>query len=168
MEATLEPKRAIAERSAEANILIKRLKKLTIGELVGYDELSHLISGDVQTKHRYLLETARRALLNEDRVVIECVWGEGVKRLENEAIPAIGAQARGRIHRISKKAAKKMTCADFDKLSNEQKLEWNTNMSLMGVLAMVTKTSKILQLKAAVTAIEDRLPLNKTLELFKT
>lgn len=168
MEATLEPKRAIAERSAEANILIKRLKKLAVGELVGYDELSKLISGDVQHKHRYLLDTARRALLNEDRIVVECVWGDGMKRLENDAIPAIGAQARGRIHRISKKACKKMTCADFEKLSNEQKLELNTNMSLMGVLAMVTKNNKVQQLKAAVSAMEDRLPLNKTLELFKT
>lgn len=168
MEATLEPKRAIAERSAEANILIKRLKKLAVGELVGYDELSRLISGDVQGKHRYLLDTARRAMLNEDRSVVECVWGEGMKRLEDEAIPAIGTQARGRIHRISKKAAKKMSCADFAKLSNEQKLEWNTNMSLMGALALVTKRSKVLELKAAVKATEDRLPLNKTLELFKT
>lgn len=136
--------------------------------MVEYGELSRLISGDVQGKHRYLLETARRVLVKEDRIVVECVFGKGVKRLENDAIPALGDLARGRISRLSKRTARKLACADYEKLSKEQRLEWNTHMSLMGVLASVTKPQKVLQLKAAVSAMEDRLPLNKTLELFKT
>lgn len=142
---------------------------MAVGETIEYPELNKLIGGgNVQSKHRYLLETAQRALLSEDRVVFGCVFGKGLKRLEANEIPAIGDHARGKINRISKRAARKLACADYAKLNNEQRLEWNTHMSLLGVIATVTKQQKVLQLKAAVSAVEERLPLNKTLELFKT
>jgi hypothetical protein len=167
-ELEMKSKQAIAERSAEANLLIKRLKQLKVGEVIDYAELNKLFDGDVQGKHRYLLETARRVILNEERVVLECVFGKGVKRLENDAIPAIAEQARTRINRISKGASKKLACVDYDKLTNEQRLDWNTHMSMMGALTLVTKTASVKQLRAAVSTQQERLPLNKTLEAFKS
>lgn len=166
---TQEPKtKAIPERSAETSLLIKRLKQAKIGDQIPYADLNKLVGGDVQHQHRYMLDTARKAVLNEDQMVFECIHGEGVKRMDDEAILGIGDQCRSRIGRISRRGAKKMACANYDKLTNEQKLEWNTSMSLLGAVAMVTKSTSVQRLKSAVSESQDRLPLNKTLEAFKT
>lgn len=166
---TLEPKtKAIPERSAETSLLIKRLKTAKVGDVIQYEELNKLISGDVQDRHRYMLDTARRAVLNEDQIVFEAVHGEGIKRMNDEEILGVGDQSRKRIHRISKRTAKKLICSNYEKLTPEQRLEWNTHMSVMGALTAVTKPSSVQKLKSAVSVSQERLPLNKTLEAFKT
>lgn len=166
---TQAPKsKAIPERSAETELLLKRLKKLKAGEVVPYDELNTLIDGDVQGKQYGLLGSARRAAISEDQIVTECVRKVGVKRMDNDGILTIGPQSRKRIHRIAKRTAKKTACADYDSYNTEQKLQWNLEMSAATAIAEVTKERSMQKLKSAVSMSQERLPLNKTLEAFKT
>lgn len=79
----------------------------------------------------------------------------------------IGEAATDRVRRISRRSAEKMLCADFDKLTNEQKIEFNTHVSILGALAMVTRTDKVKQVKAAVAVANEKLPLASTLIAFK-
>lgn len=163
-----EPNKTIPELSIDAQVLIARLKKLSKGDFIPYSELNTLVSGDVQDGDASALHRARHRLLKDDRMVFEVVRGKGLKRIEDGDSIGIGESATRRTRRLSRRAAEKMMCADYDKLTKEQKAEYNCYLSVLGALCMVTKTDKVKAIRDAAYASEDKLPLNKTLELFKT
>lgn len=159
--------KSIPEISVDAQLLIKRLKEVKKGESVTYSELSKLISGDVLKGDRYALVRARHRLFKDERVVFGTIRNQGLKRLEDADHIGIGEAATNRVRRISRRSAEKMLCADFDKLNNDQKIEFNTHISVLGALAMVTKADRIRQVKAAVSVSHEKLALGPTLEAFK-
>lgn len=141
---------------------------MKVGEIVIYAELNKLIGGDVQGKQRYMLDAARRTVLNEDQMVFEAVHGEGIKRMNDVEILDVGDQSRKRVNRICKRTVKKLACSDPKNLTTEQQLDQYTHMSMFGALALATKPNSFQKLKSAVSVSQERLPLNKTLEAFKT
>lgn len=159
--------KSIPELSVDAQILIERLKKASKGELIPYSELSKLIGGDVTAKERSILTRARHRVLKDDRIVFACVTGQGVKRLEDVDHIGIGQQATSKVRRLSRRAAEKMMCANYDSLDNEQRVEYNTQLSVLGALSMVTKSDKVKLISAEVQKSNEKLPLSKTLEAFK-
>lgn len=164
---TDKPK-AIPEISVDAQTLIARLRKMQKGELVSYHELSALISANVQQGARGYLNTARNRLLMDEAMVFEAVRGIGIKRMDDAQIISVGEQATNKIHRASKRALRKLNCSDMGNLTQEQKAELNMSTSVTGVIALMTKPSKLALLRASVKAVENRLPINRTLEIFKT
>jgi len=160
-------KPSIPEISVDSQALIKRLKEIPKGETISYDDLSKVIASDVRGKSNYALKRALHRLVRDERIVFGAVHGVGLKRLEDKDHVGIGQSAVRKFRRASRKAAEKMMCADYDKLNNEEKLEFNTQISILGALSMVTKSNKVLQIREAVRKSQDRLPLNQTLEAFK-
>lgn len=159
--------KTIPEISVDSQLLIKRLMGAKKGELISYDELSKLISGDVRGHDYYALARARHRVLKDERIVFAVVRGRGVRRIEDADHIGIGEMATNKVRRISRRSAEKMMCADFDKLTRDQKVEFNTHISVLGALAMVTKGSSIKQVKAAVSVSNERLALGPTLDAFK-
>lgn len=163
---TNNEKKSIPQLSVDASVLMNRLRKLEKGETVSYKELSELIKADVQNKARGYLYTARNRLLQDERMVFEAVHGHGLKRMGDADIISVGEAASHRVHNLARRAAKKLACADFEKLTREEKIELNTEMSLLGAINLMTKPSKIAALKEAVGKAEDKLSLGRTLSLF--
>lgn len=165
---TNETKKAIPQISVDSQVIIAKLRTMKKGDVISYSDLSKLISSDVTTKSRYALNTARRRVLMDDGMVFEAVRGVGIKRMDDTGIISIGEQSERRLHRLSRNAMRKLSCADTTNLNNEQRLELASHSSIVGTIALITKPSKIKLIKAAVQASEEKLSVAKTLSIFST
>jgi len=161
-------KRAIPELSIDARLLAERLEKCQFGEIVPYDELSKVVGRNVRERQGYSqLQAARRVVMRERRMVFAAVTGEGLKRCDDAGIVAVAGSYVDRIHRMTKKSISTLACADFDKLDNSTRIELNAKASQLAVLDQLTTNKAQQKIAAAVKQAEDRLPLAKTLEVFR-
>ena len=163
-------KRVIPQLSVDTQILYERIKKAAIGDFISYPELTALIDRNVQTKGYSALMTARKMARRNDRMVFECVRGEGLKRLDDHGIvTGIPQQGLKRIRHISRTAAMKLSCVqNFDGLQNGDKISHNAAVSLFGAITLFTRERSVKRIEAAVQEKADKLPVMKTLELFKS
>lgn len=167
MKPETEPKKTIAELSVDTQLVIKRLKKCAVGESVSYKELSDMIGSNVQGKARSHLQSARNNVLRDDRMVFECVENVGVKRMsDGEIVETAPTYAMNRIRNTAKRCVRKLSCAEYDKLSRDEQVRFNASASLMGALHQLSKTSALQIVAPKVTELREKLPLAKTLELF--
>ena len=160
-------KLTIAELSIETTLLVERLQRVEVGELVLYKELGEICGRDVQLRGRCSLTSARRICQRDRRMVFEAVVNEGVRRLDDGGIVATGAVNLKRIGRKARRGVTTLACiADFDALPDAAKVDHNTSMSLMGALGQMTKKRNVERLREGVANAQARLPLSKTLEMF--
>lgn len=153
--------------SIESIELIKRLEKAQIGETITYDELSKVAMADVKEEKRGALMTAQKHVLNEKQFVFETIRNVGIKRINDSEIVAHAEGPIQRIQRISRRALRRLSCVDFEKLSNREKVLHNTKMSALGMLHHLSAPSKIKQIESAVTKANSRLELTQTLDVFR-
>lgn len=154
------------ELSVDTQVLVKRLRDVKPGETIEYQEMSGVIGRDVQTKGRGNLDSARRILQRDEKIVFCSVRAIGVKRLENSDIAKLGAGALQHIGRTSRNASRKILCADYDKLANGDRTQMNAQLSILGALSQATKGKTLKAIEDKVSEVNDRLPLAKTIELF--
>lgn len=127
--------KAIPEMSVDTTLLYQRIKTLARDEVVPYAELSKIIGREVTDKARANLQSARRRALKEDSIVTEAVFGVGIKRMTDVSIVEhTGDQVRRKIRRASKIAVKKLTCVEFDSLTNPQKIKHNAEVSQLSTV----------------------------------
>lgn len=158
--------KTIPELSVDAQVLAKRLEQLKVDETVSYAELTALIKRDVRNGARHVLATARRIVLRDRKMVFECVCKLGVKRLNDSDIASIHEHSIRHIHKTARNTSRKQLCADYEKLTNEEKVKLNSGLSFMGALSIMTTRPKIKQLENRVSEEHGKLPLAKTLEMF--
>ncbi len=161
-----EKRKRIPSISIESQELIRRLERAQLGEIVAYDELSQLAMGSVQHEKRFALKTAEEHLLSEKNWVFEAVVNVGVKRLNDVEIVKTGEAAIAKTHRASRRALKKLSCVDFDKLPKNQQIDHNVRFSILGALDHITKPKQVKQIEAAVIKMDHRLMLQETLDAF--
>lgn len=176
---TEKPMHSIFEISVEARLLYARLKDVSVGEVVRYTELAaiggHSMERDEGTgKRRFpsklhsALSTARRRAQKDDFIILDAVYGEGLKRLSDHEIVGTSQRYIDGTRRASRRAAKRLACVvDFDDLPAEAKVQHNTYMSLFGALSTITKAHAVKKLEGRVQQAHQQLPLLKTLEAFK-
>lgn len=159
-------KRTFPEQSVDVRLVADRLRQAKPDEVIPYQVFNEIIRGDVQFKQAWVLMQARKVVLREDRMVFECVRGVGLKRLTDSGISGIGEQSIAHIHRHSARATKKMACADYATLGNEEKIRYNAHLSVLGALRAVTTKRKIEKLEIAAGEQNRQLALKDTLKLF--
>lgn len=179
---TQQTKRSIFEISVEARLLYARLKEVSIGEVVLYTELAAIGGRPMETDEdtgklidrRFPLElygalsTARRRAQKDDGIILDAVYGEGLKRLNDHEIVGTSQRYIDGTRRASRRASKRLACvANFDDLPAESKVQHNTFMSLFGALAVITRAKSVKKLEGHVQQAHEQLPLVKTLEAFK-
>jgi hypothetical protein len=157
---------SIPEISVDAQVLARRLCDAKPGEVIPYQELCDLVKRDVQKDCRYLLDTARKIAQREKSFVFASVSRTGLKRLDDAGIVSVGEQAVGAIHRSTRRAARRLACADYSALPPQEKVRHNTTASLLGAMELATKPTRVKELALAVNAASDKLPTAKVLELF--
>jgi len=166
----MEEKKATIQRiSVDADILYRRLAETSPGDVVTYDELSAEIGRDVQSEARGLLNTARNKALREDRAVFGVRRGVGLERLGDVGVVETATESRGRIRRMSRRAARRLSCVDdFDNLPQEKKTEHNVAVSMFGAIYVATSKKGTKRLTGAVESANAELSLAKTLEAWRS
>jgi hypothetical protein len=160
--------RTIKDASVDTQIIFDRLVKVAVGETVPYSELSALVGRDVQHAARGNMESARNMAMREHRMVFDAVWGEGLKRLDDQGIVGTGKRALDRIRRKARRSAKTLSCvADFAALPNEAKIKHNATVSILGVLAHMTRPKSVTRIEGLVEQKSEKIALQKVLEAFR-
>lgn len=162
----LEKKRTIQQLSVDARLLYERLVK--VEGTITYKELNEVVGGNVQEKQRGVLTTARKMAESIDGIVFGTISTVGLKRLNDSEIVNLSDGIIRHVRRSSRKGISKISkVADFNNLSNEDKIKHNASLSILGVFAEISKPKKIGLIEKKVAAAQDSLSLIKTLEAFK-
>lgn len=160
----------IAAQAADTKVLISKLQQAKPGDIIDYSTLSDAIGSDVTKESRTKLYSAMRSLLRDDGIVFSAVRKVGVKRLLPEEHEQVGPHYRRKIARASRLAVAKMSCADTDQLSNDQKVTLWSEMSFAGAISTAAKPKHVAAISVAVKKAGGVLPLavNRTLDIFKS
>lgn len=158
--------KTIQDASAETIDLIRVLRDAKIGELIGYDQLDRIVLGDVRHERYHCLCTARKILLRESGMVFAVVRGKGIQRANDEQILGDAGARVSKIHKTAKVGMKVLSCADFDKLNQDQKLKHYATASVLGALAYATQNKQVRQIENRVAKSTKQLAIGETLSAF--
>jgi hypothetical protein len=154
--------RAVPELSVESRLLIQRLGRMEEDEVITYEELDELTSCRVRGSN--YLDTARRRVLIDKGIVIECVASVGVKRIANANLHELGDAALKRMARLGTRAIRKGQCADLAAMSDADRTAHLANMSAIAMLVHFSKPRAVASLVPYVTGTME-LPIGRTLEV---
>lgn len=159
-------KKSIPEMAIDTRLLLQRLLKAKVGDVLTYKELNGVISRDVQRDANPCLQSAMRAALRQ-QMVFSTLRGIGVKRLTDRELAGIGEAARQHIARSARVAMKKMThVQDFKALTNDEKIRHNTGLAMLGAVAHIASPKNAKALEGRVSNSFSVLPVQKTLAAF--
>ncbi len=161
-----EVKKTIPALSVDTRVLMDRLLKTNVGDVVEYAELTGLIGRDVQDGARYVLDAAMRKLERDSHAVFGCIKDVGVKRLSSVEVVGTGERSLQRIRRTSKRAAFRQSIVPLDTLDDGTKTKSLTLSAMFGVLLHMTRPKVVQKLEAVCNA---QMPTAKMLdEISKT
>lgn len=155
----------IFQMSADARLLLARLEKASVGEVITYEDLSATISRPVDGAYGPL-RTALRRMLRDKDAVFGCVVGKGFKRLSDAEIIDEGVQAMDQIRRRAQKSVERQMKADFTKLDRERQARFSAQVSVMGTIAFMSKASNVAKIAEGTTPDRKELPIAETLRMF--
>ena len=158
-------KNTIKQRSADAEALLRRIIKVQVDEVITYSDLSGVIHRDVQNDARHVLQSARRAAMKEHGMVFDCVMNVGLKRLNDVAIVEGSDDFVRKIRRTAGRGAKQTLCANYDKLNKDEKIKFNTNLSLLGAVRQFTQPAKRNLIEQQVINANAQVPFAETMKL---
>lgn len=156
----------IQQLSVDVQLIVKRLARCEVGELIKYSELSQLIGRNIQEK-RDILDSARRVTQRDHKKVFGVVMNEGVKRLSDAEIAESWKPDVASIRRKCGRAARRISVADYEKLSDEQKRKANTGLAIVGVISHMSKPKNAEVIEGAVDRQPKRLDFSETVALFQ-
>lgn len=161
-------KKAIPEMSIDTRLLIDKLKTVEVGTTITYDELTAVIGRDIRSRQGYQrLQSARRHCRKHLGIVFATVAKEGIRRCDDAAIVGVAEDFLHRTHRAAKRGIETLACADFEKLDNSKRVELNAIASGLGVIHHITGHGAQKKLIASVQQAGEKLPLAKTMDVFK-
>src|SRR5690349_12060809 len=154
----------------DTQVIVKRLAAAKAGETVTYDELQKLIGQDVRPgAEAYVRLLKARDVLEKDpdkRIVFAAVNKEGIKRLNDSEIVESGSSFVGLVRRTARRGLRRLTCVNYDKLTNGERVKHNAAASHLGVLHEITKPSAVKKIEAGVEKSHEKMATAKTLEFF--
>jgi len=156
-------KRTISERSYETQLLVDRLSKVPEGDFLAYSDLSTIIGEKIDGSSSRLA-SARRVVQSESQIVFETIRGEGIKRADAPGVVRAANAGVEKIRRESRRRLKILGCTPIDKLDASEKAQFNMTASHLGILGEMCNPRAVKQLRIAVEAAQERLPVAKAIE----
>lgn len=161
----------------EFKTVLDRLGSMAVGDTITYQEIGRLIGSQFNPRYGpgyQIVKHARDALLRDRGYVFAPIRGEGLKRLTPTDTVSYAARHSKRIRRISKRGLAEVVSvgADFDTLSQEQRVQHNLMGALYGVTAHLhtAKSKKKIEASIDRASVGTRgagpLELGQTLALF--
>lgn len=164
-----EPKtRVIQEMSVDTRLLVDRLRKCGVGDIVTDTELCDIVGRKIESEAPFSsLYSALRHVQSNDLIVFGRVRKTGYRRLSDAEIVETSQATIDSTRRASRRAYRRLTCVhDYDALPGDLKATHNANASLFSALATITKPGQVKKLEIRVAEAQAKLPLVKTLEAF--
>ena len=153
--------------SVDTMALYDRLKKAAVGEVVSYAEMNKIIGANVQLAGRGKMESARK-MLERERVAFGVIFNEGLKRLNDLECVGTGTQTMTRIKHMATRGARKLACVrEFDAMPEAERIRHNALVSTIGAINLFAKEKSIKVIEGSVEKQQAKLPIQRTLELFK-
>lgn len=161
--------KSIPEISIESNLLYQKLIKMEVNEVIVYSTLSQIAGRNIQTVSRGSLYKAIEKAGKENKMAFHTIRGIGIKRADDIGIiDASGTPALNKIRRISARAVKKLSLInDFKSLPQEKQSEALAYNSIHQMIKHETFQRNILKVINKCQETCEKLPLGKTLEIFK-
>lgn len=159
--------KVIPQLSVDARMVFEKMIAVSVGETITYAEMTKIVGRDTQNGARGVIATARRKAMNEHRMVFAPIRNVGFKRLNDTEIVDTAEHDMNRVRHAARRAGKRITMVDFDRLPNDRKIRHNTYMSMFGALHAMTTQGSVKALEKEVTKSHAALPLAKTLEVFQ-
>lgn len=157
----------IKEMAPETRIVIQRLKSMSIGDFVSYEELTNL-AGKRITGDSFHLATARKGLLKDNHMVFEVIRTKGLKRLNDDELATTASDKfveKGRRH--AKRSAQKMACIEnYANLSPAAQMAHTIKISFFGAIAYMARKGQLEKASKAVGGRSGELPISETLKAF--
>lgn len=162
--------KTIPELSVEVMELVSFLKETKTDQVVKYSELSEIICADVQCPNgRSKLASARRILQRREKIQFEAVWNVGLRRVSSGSVATTSMpETRKKMGSLVNRQTHKLrTIANPKDLSKEETNAYYTAVSMLGVLAEMTKVSRAKEIETKVRM--DGKPVNvaTVLQMFK-
>ncbi len=159
--------KTLFEASVETRLLFSHLQKHCADsyDVVSYDELSRVAGIDVCDGGRGYLRTAR-SMLQREGMVIECVRGEGVRRLRDPETVRTGQRDVDVIRRRATRAMRRVSAVDFEKLSPDDNRVLNVHLAQLGVLKLMSTAKSQTKIEGMVEKVDRKLSTKQVLALF--
>lgn len=154
------------QKSNDTKVLENVLKEVAVGSVVTYEDLSRAIGRDVREFAYQALQSARRALVRESRIVFGVETSIGLVRLNDSGIVKCTEQDRKLIQRRANRTIEKLHCAEFEKLTNEEKRQHVTASAQMGAISMFASKAASKKIASSVKDQSSVIPIGETLKLF--
>ncbi len=159
--------RIATQLSIDTKAIADHLRGLKQGESVSFEELRQKLALDVQDKSRHSLQSARRVLLREG-IRFDAVRGVGLQRMTDAQVATSGARSVRLVHGVARREAKKMAAiSDFESLTNDEKIQHNTTLSVLGAVAHFSKPAQVKILEAAVSQAKNALPTRESIDVIR-
>lgn len=165
----VNPKRAIGARHVDTELLVKRLAKAQMGDVITYAELSAIIGSNIQNEiNRTRLASARDIMLAENKIAFDVVRNQGLVRMNDENLSEHHKPVAAKIRRAAKKGIKTMLCAKTEDLSPEKQRAFSAGLSVLGAVQLFTSTKNVLKLADSLkpSAIPQKVNVEEIAKLF--
>lgn len=160
----MNTKPSMAQLSIDTQLLIQRLDKCAVGDVVEYQELTNAVGRNIQTKARSNLDTARRHLRLRGKW-FGCVKNVGIKRLTDQELPGVLPDGRKRVNRMARKYMQVSACFEsFDQLPDDVKQNVLGHQSIFGVILLFTRRESMKKIEKEIR--DEALPVAKTITFF--
>lgn len=158
---------SIGEASIETRLLYERLVQLQVDEVVTYQELNQICGGDTQREQRGKLTSAKnQAERDRPEILLDCVWGVGIKRIPPAAMNALMESGMRSVTRKTRKLLKRSSKVVLTDLPPQERAEFMARSSLLAVLSNLGNKKHLQQLEQKAAAEGNYLNEQKVLELF--
>ena len=144
--------RKLFVRQAETNWLIEDLREVDVGEFRSYADLSKAAGIPVDGSSCYL-QSARRVLQSEDRIIFRVIRGKGLRRCSDEEKVELGRNDIGGLRRKARKVMDRTLCVDSENLSRDDSCMLR---SIQSTVRMISHCSRTKEVKALATTISEK------------
>lgn len=164
----INPKNEPFTRTVDTQKLVTFLRDTNVGDVITYAALEKHMRFPCQSGcvGYSVLSSARRILEQEEGIIFDTKTGEGLVRLSDSGKLKLVANTLQLTHKRVKKAMKRASTIDPEKLEGEDKHRYATNVSLLGVIELATRAKTAKQLEGGMTK-PAVLAVNETLAFLK-
>jgi hypothetical protein len=158
----------VTDRKFETEALRRLLSKLEVGQVVSFYDLSVAACMHITCNSAPLI-SARRIVLNEDRIVLESVRGVGYRRANDvELATEVSDRDLRKSRRHAGRALKKLACVEnFSQMPNHAQIAHTIKASFFGAVKYMAHKSTLNRVVApAVAGRSSELPVKETLRAF--
>jgi hypothetical protein len=158
------------ELNADVAALVEFMAGLNEGQVATWPELNACVPGKMLNgRHYYLLNAARKRLMNDCNAVFDSVRGVGIKRCDDLLkVSGCGAQTK-KIRRAIRRGIQRLEAVDhFEQLPKEMREQHQIRQTVFKMQEHLMKRAQVRKIEERVKVVQTPLTPQISLSLFQT